>query len=79
MDSNDKAKAMTDAAKQLADMIQKRQANRIKALDSLAGTPMDNVPDEVKKMRELEASKIRAVVEEQGDIIEIIKMLFPGA
>ena len=79
MDNNDKFQTMTVAAKQLSDMIQKRLANRVEALNSLSIPGLESVPDEVKKMREDEASKIRAVMQEQKDLIEIIKMLFPGA
>lgn len=51
--------------------------NRIEMLHAIAGSPMDSIPDDVKKMRELESCKIRAVLEEQKDLIEIIKVLFP--
>lgn len=68
---------MTEAADQLVSMIQNRLSNRIEALNALSGSPIDSLPDEVKKMREVEASKIRAVMEEQKDLIAIIKMLFP--
>jgi predicted amidohydrolase len=70
---------MADTAKHLNDMIQKRLNNRVEALNTLESSPMDNLPDEVKKMREIEAGKIRAVMQEQKDLIEIVKILFPDA
>ena len=79
MELSEKAKHMTEAANQLASMIQKRLGNRIEMLNTLGSNAMENVPDEVKKMREEESSKLRAVIQEQKDIVEIIKMLFPGA
>lgn len=79
MNEKEKFAAMTDAAKQLNSMIQSRLNNRIEALTALAGSPVDNLPDDVKQMREIEACKIRAVMEEQKDLIAIIKMLFPDA
>jgi len=79
MTEKEKFAAMTDAAKQLNSMIQSRLNNRIEALTALAGSPVDNLPDDVKQMREIEACKIRAVMEEQKDLIAIIKMLFPDA
>ena len=79
MNEKEKFAAMTDAAKQLNSMIQSRLNNRIEALNALAGSPVDNLPDDVKQMREIEACKIRAVMEEQKDLIAIIKMLFPDA
>ncbi len=75
----EKRKNMTAAAKQLSDMIQKRLNNRIETMNALSFTPMDNLPDEVKKCREDQAAILRAIMTEQKDIIEIIKMLFPGA
>jgi len=77
--TNEKLKIMADTAKHLNDMIQKRLNNRVEALNTLESSPMDNLPDEVKKMREIEAGKIRAVMQEQKDLIEIVKILFPDA
>lgn len=69
---------MTENPQQLIALIQSRMNNRIEMLDAIAGSPMDSIPDDVKKMRELESCKIRAVLEEQKDLIEIIKVLFPS-
>ena len=69
---------MAQTADQLVDMIQKRLNNRIDALNTLSGAFMDNIPDEVKKMREIEAAKMRAVMQEQKDLIEVIKLLYPS-
>ena len=77
LQSKEKANIMTETANQLVDMIQKRYNSRFDTLNTLAGSPMDNIPDEVKKMREIEAAKIRSVMQEQKDLMEIIKMLFP--
>jgi len=77
--TNEKLKIMADTVKHLNDMIQKRLNNRVEALNTLESSPMDNLPDEVKKMREIEAGKIRAVMQEQKDLIEIVKILFPDA
>jgi hypothetical protein len=77
--SKEKTNIMVQTANHLVDMIQTRLSHRIQALNTLSGSPMDNIPDEVKKMREIEAAKIRAVMEEQKDLIEIIKLLFPSS
>jgi uncharacterized membrane protein len=79
MNNNDKFQTMTEAAKQIKDIIQGRLNNRLEALNTLSGSSLDNVPDEVKKMREIEAGKIRAVVQEQKDLIELIKSIYPNA
>lgn len=75
----DKTKIMAETAQNLIKMIQNRLNSRIDTLNAISDSPLDNLPDDVKKMRELEASKIRAVMEEQKDLIEIIKLLFPNA
>lgn len=67
---------MAETAQHLINMIQQRNASRQKALDALQSSPLDNIPDDVKKMREIEARSIRAVMQEQIDLIEIIRILF---
>lgn len=74
----EKANIMAETAQHLINMIQKRLANRVATLNSLATSPLDNIPDEVKKMRAIECSVIRAVMQEQSDLIEIIRTLFPN-
>lgn len=76
---DEKFAIMTQAAKQLREMIQNRLSSRIEILQTLASSPVDNLPDSVKEKREEEAGKIRAVMQEQKDIIAIIQMLFPDA
>jgi hypothetical protein len=79
MNTNDKFTIMTNVAKQLKDIIQGRLNTRLDAVNTLQGSSLDNVPDEVKKMREIEAGKTRAVMQEQKDLIELIKTLYPDA
>lgn len=82
MDNQEKIAIMATTANQLVTMIQARLGNRMQALTALTAisdNPIDNSPVEVKQMREIEASKIRAVMQEQNDTIAIIKMLFPGS
>lgn len=73
----EKTQIMIATADILIEMIQKRMNNRIKALNELETSPLDNLPDQVKQMREIEASKIRMVVQEQMDLVEIMRSLFP--
>lgn len=79
MEANEKTIIMVETAQSLKDMVQKRMANRMNALTTLQTSPMESIPDDVKQMREVEASRIRAVMQEQSDLIEIIEMLFPQA
>lgn len=77
MQTEEKIKIMSDTTQHLIDMVQKRLNNRVEALNSLENSPLENIPDEVKKMREIEAGKIRAVMEEQKDLVDIMRVLFP--
>ena len=62
----------------IKELLEKRVSNRLDALEAIATTPLDNVPESIQKMREEEASKTRAVIQEQRDILDIIKSLFPN-
>lgn len=61
---------------QLIALLERRMASRNDTLTGLIPSVLDSpVPDQVKQMREMEASRLRAVIQEQSDIIELIKAL----
>lgn len=70
---------MKNMSEKLVELITRRMNLRINALDALTQSdPLDNhTPDVILRMREEEAMKLRAVIQEQSDLIEVIKMLFP--
>ena len=68
---------MQATIKTVFDLLQQRLNNRIEALNALESAHLDNIPDKVKEMREIEAAKIRAVMQEQKDLITILKSIFP--
>ncbi|HXR84317.1 MAG TPA: hypothetical protein VN722_08415 [Hanamia sp.] len=78
MELQQKMVIMTETAQLLIDMIQRRMNGRFSVLNSLHSTPLDNISNEVKMMREIEAKAVRAVMQEQSDIIDIINALFPN-
>lgn len=78
MEPQQKMTIMTETAQLLIDMIQRRMNSRFSILNSLHSTPLDMVSNEVKMMREIEAKVVRAVMQEQSDIIDIINALFPN-
>lgn len=78
MELQQKTIIMTETAQLLIDMIQRRMNSRFSVLNSLHSTPLDNISNEVKMMREIEAKVVRAVMQEQSDIIDIINALFPN-
>ena len=78
MDDNKQLEIMSATVNSIKDLLEKRLSNRLDALQAISSSSLDNVPEIVKKMREDEASKIRAVIQEQRDILDIIKSLFPN-
>lgn len=75
--NKEKLEVMAATVKSIKELLQKRLSNKIEALNSVASASIDNIPVEVQKMREDEAGKIRAVMQEQKDLIEIINVMFP--
>ena len=77
MNNNDKLQLMNDAVERITQMIQDRLDVNESELTNGYDSPMDNVPDEVKVIREQEAMKMRAVKKEQKEILQIIQLMFP--
>lgn len=77
--SNDEIlKAMQATITTIKDLLNKRLGNQVEALNAISNAPsLDSIPESVKEMREIEAGKIRAVMQEQKDLITIINALFP--
>lgn len=78
MDDNKQVEIMSATVNSIKELLEKRLSNRLDALEAIATTSLDNVPESIQKMREEEASKTRAVIQEQRDILDIIKSLFPN-
>lgn len=70
--------AIMATVKTIKELLQKRLHNKVELLNTLQSQPLDNIPDAIQKMREEEASRVRAVMQEQKDLIEIINALFPN-
>jgi hypothetical protein len=78
MDDKIKLEIMSTTVNSIKELLEKRLEKRLNALEAIASTPLDNLPEIIQTKREDEASKIRAVVQEQRDILDIIKYLFPN-
>ena len=63
--------------KTIKDLLSKRLLNKTDLLLTLTAPNLDGTPEVVQMKREEEAAKIRAVIQEQKDLIEIINALFP--
>lgn len=77
MDNNKELKLMNDAVNTIVSIVQKRLNSRTEALEAIAASSMDSIPESILKMREDEAVKIRAVAQEQREILAIIDSVFP--
>ncbi len=72
-------KIMNAAVKPIIDLLDKRLKNKSIALTALNLNSIDPVPDEVKKIREFQAIRLNAVIEELTDLIDISKAITPNA
>lgn len=79
MDDKTKIEIMSATIKPIKDLLQKRLTNKVELLNTLQGSSLDNVPEQIQKMREEEAARVRAVMQEQKDLIEILNAMFPDA
>jgi hypothetical protein len=77
MDEQEKLMIMQATISNVKDLLQKRLNSRIEMMNTLASSPMDGLPEKVQELREREAEKTRAVITEQKDLLELLKMLFP--
>ena len=76
--SNDKdLQIMNDIVNTISTIVQNRLNSRTEALEAIASSSGDVVPESILKMREEEAAKIRAVAQEQREILAIIKSVYP--
>ena len=74
----EKVKLMAEVIKPIVDLIQQRLDTRLDVLNTLASQPTDTgIPESVKLKREEESAKIRAVIQEQRDLLATIKALYP--
>ena len=77
MDDKIKLEIMSTTVNSITKLLQARLDKRIDALQAIASSSLDTLPESVQTKREDEASKIRAVIQEQRDILDIINHLFP--
>lgn len=75
MDSTEKIKIMKATVEPILKMLEKRKSNKIQALQAY---DVDILSDsEIKKMREIEAIKLRHEVDVLNDLTDIVNAMFP--
>lgn len=77
MDEKKQIEIMAATIKPVKDLLNKRLLNKIALLETLSANALDSIPESIKLKREEEAARVRAVIQEQKDLIEIINALFP--
>ncbi len=70
-------KVMAETLKPIITIMEQRIKTRRATLEALAIQPLTTLPEVVAKSREQESAIIRAVIQEQEDLLVIAKSLFP--
>ena len=73
-----KIEIMAQTVKPITEFIEQRMKSRQEMLNTLAVQPVDSTPESIRKSREEESAKLRAVIQEQNDILATIKVLYPN-
>lgn len=70
---------MQKTVKPIVELLERRLETRQAVIETLSANAIDTtVPESVKLMREQEAARARAVVQELKDLLAIIKALHPS-
>jgi hypothetical protein len=76
MDINEKRKIMTDTVKPIVNLLEKRMGNKMEALKAYDG-PIKEANDEISRIREIEAVKLRHEIDVLKDLNDIVKAMYP--
>lgn len=68
---------MAEMKSKIEKMLQGRLANRIEASSAFDSGPLDNMPESVKQMRELQKAQNSAVMQELKDLISVLNLMYP--
>ena len=77
MDDKQRLEIMAETVGTFKKLLQSRLSNKVELLNTLQDNISDTTPESIKRMREEEASRVRAVMQEQKDLIEIVNALYP--
>jgi BMFP domain-containing protein YqiC len=77
MDEKQQLQIMSETVGTFKKLLQSRLSNKVELLNTLQDNISDTTPESIKKMREEEASRVRAVMQEQKDLIDIVNALYP--
>lgn len=77
MEDKQRLEIMAETVGTFKTLLTKRLNNKVELLNTLQDNISDTTPESIKKMREEEAARVRAVMQEQKDLIEIVNALYP--
>lgn len=68
---------MEEAVKKIKKMVKSRLEQREAALPAYEPSSIESLPDAVKISREHDASNLKAVIQEQKDLMAILDFMYP--
>jgi signal-transduction protein with cAMP-binding, CBS, and nucleotidyltransferase domain len=78
LSTEEKIKFMAEVVKPIVNLLDKRMKNKLEALKAYDG-PINDSDSEIKKMREIEAIKLRHEVDVLKDLSDIVQAMYPNA
>jgi len=77
MTTDEKLKLMAETVKPIIQLLDKRMNNKMEALKAYDG-PINHADAEIKRMREIEAMKLRHEVDVLRDLKDIVQAMYPN-
>lgn len=77
MTTDEKLKIMSDTVKPILNLLDKRMKNKMDALKAFDG-PINSSDTEIKRIREIEAVKLRHEVDILKDLSDIVSAMYPS-
>lgn len=79
MTTDEKLKLMSATVKPILNLLDKRLKNKLEALKAYDPDPVGNTDSEIKRIREIEAVKLRHEVDVLKDLSDIVSAMYPDA
>jgi hypothetical protein len=76
MNTKEKIEFMAAVVKPIVSLLDKRMSNKMEALKAYEG-PIKDANDEISRIREIEAVKLRHEVDVLKDLVDIVKAMYP--
>jgi hypothetical protein len=76
MDTTEKKQIMASTVKPIVNLLEKRMGNKMEALKAYEG-PIKDANDEISRIREIEAVKLRHEIDVLKDLGDIVKAMYP--